>query len=282
VTRLAGVLLALALVVAARAGAGTPAPGFTDTLFAGGFTWPSSIAFLPDGRLILAEKGGFSGAANAAVKVYDPVGGTTTTLGTIPVCAGGEMGLLGVAVDPGFATNGYLYLYRTESEPTGTAVECTSPAGRSNELIRVTVTGSTIGAPTVLLTGILTDQGNHNGGAVRYNPADGKLYVAVGDAGTGDNFGCPGDPTNPYARSDNALNGKILRLNLDGTAPADNPFFGQVGKRGEIFALGFRNPFRFGFDPLTGDLWIGDVGDLAYEEIDVVAAGSVPSQSGQP
>jgi len=269
-----GVALALAAFVV-PAGAGTPAPGFTDTAFVSGLNFPTALAFLPDGRLIIAEKGGFAGASNAALKVYDPVGGTTTTLGTIPVCSAVEMGLLGVAVDPSFATNGFLYLYRTESEPTNTAAECSSATGRSNELIRVTVTGSSIGPPTVLLTGIRTDQSNHNAGTVRYNPADGKLYVSVGDAGTGDNFGCPGDPTNPYARDPNELNGKILRLNLDGTIPTDNPFFGQVGKRGEIFALGFRNPFRFGFDPLTDDMWVGEVGDLAYEEIDIVPAGDL-------
>jgi glucose/arabinose dehydrogenase len=267
--------LVLSLVVAAPASAGTPAAGYTDTLFAGGFSVPTGIAFLPDGRLIVIEKGGFSGATNASVKLFDPMGPSTTTLGTIPVCAGGEMGLLGVAVDANFATNGFIYLYRTESGPTNTAAECSSATGRSNEVIRVTLSGGTIGSLVVLLTGIRTDFSNHNGGAVRFNPADGKLYVAVGDTGNGDNFGCPGDPNNPSARNDNALEGKVLRLNLDGTIPSDNPFFGQVGKRGESFALGFRNPFRIGFDPLTDNLWIGDVGDLAYEEIDVVAAGNL-------
>jgi glucose/arabinose dehydrogenase len=268
--------LALSLVaLAGPAAAGTPAAGFTDTLFASGFSFPTGIAFLPDGRLIVIEKGGFSGAMNAAVKLFDPSGPSTTTLGTIPVCAGGEMGLLGVAIDPNFAVNGFIYLYRTESGPTNTAVECSTATGRSNEVVRVTMSGGTIGSLTTLLTGIRTDGSNHNGGAVRYNPADGKLYVAVGDTGTGDNFGCPGDPTNPYSRNDNALEGKVLRLNLDGTIPADNPFFGQAGKRGEIFALGFRNPFRINFDALTGNLWIADVGDLAYEEIDVVAAGNL-------
>jgi hypothetical protein len=65
-----------------------------------------------------------------------------------------------------------------------------------------------------------------------------------------------------------------LRLNLDGTIPSDNPFFNQVGKRGEIFAYGFRNPFRFNFDPMGGSLWLGDVGDLTVEEIDIVSASA--------
>jgi glucose/arabinose dehydrogenase len=258
------VVAVLASVSSVRAG--NPAPGYTDTAYVTGLSSPTAIAFLPDGRLLIAEKGGFSGAQDAALKLFDA--GTTTTLGTVAVCAGSEMGLLGVAVDPGFATNGFIYLYRTES--TG---GCGSATGRSNEVVRVTMGGSSIGAPSVLLTGIRTDNGNHDGGVLRYNPVDGKLYVGVGDTGLGDNVGCPGSATNPYAQDLNALEGKILRLNLDGGVPADNPFFGQAGKRGEIFASGFRNPFRFGFDPVTGALWAGDVGDLAFEEIDIVTAG---------
>src|SRR6185369_17556674 len=114
------------------------------------------------------------------------------------------------------------------------------------------------GSLTVLVTGIRTDNGNHDGGVVRIGP-DGKLYVGVGDSGNGDNQGGPGSSTNPYAQDLSSLNGKILRVNLDGTIPSDNPFFNQVGKRGEIFAYGFRNPFRFAFDPTTGSLWLADV-----------------------
>jgi glucose/arabinose dehydrogenase len=257
-------VVVLASVSSVRAG--NPASGYTDTPYVSGLSAPTAIAFLPDGRLLIAEKGGFSGTQNAALKLFD--GNTTATLGTISVCAASEMGLLGVAVDASFATNGYIYLYRTES--TG---GCSSATGRSNEVIRVTMSGASIGAPSVLLTDIRTDNSNHDGGVLRFNPVDGKLYVGVGDTGLGDNVGCPGSATNPYAQDLNALEGKILRLNLDGSVPTDNPFFGQAGKRGEIFAAGFRNPFRFGFDPATGRLWAGDVGDLAFEEVDIVTAG---------
>jgi glucose/arabinose dehydrogenase len=256
----------LVLALAAPASAGTPAAGYTDTLVAGGLAEPTAIAFLPDGRLLVTEKGGFSGSRNAAVKLVDGVG--TSTLGTIPVCAGNEMGLLGVAVDAEFAANGFVYLYRTES-----AGGCVGAAGRSNQVVRVTTDGSSLAALTVLLNGIRTDNGNHDGGVLRYNPTDGKLYVGVGDTGRGDNIGCPGSSTNPYAQDLGALEGKILRLDLDGGVPADNPFVGQPGARGEVFAAGFRNPFRFSFDPATGSLWVGDVGDLTVEEIDVVGAG---------
>ena len=265
-TSLVVVSLAVALALAGTLHAGTPAPGYTDTAYVTGLSTPTAIAFLPNGNLVITEKGGFSGAQNAAVKLFD--GSTTTSLGTIPVCAGSEMGLLGVAVDPSFATNGFLYFYRTES-----AGGCTGSSGRSNEVVRYTVSGGTIGSPLVLVTGIRTDGGNHDGGCLRYNAVDGKLYVGVGDTGNGDNVGCPGSASNPYAQDVNALEGKVLRINLDGTVPADNPFVGMPLHEERIFALGFRNPFRFSFDPVTGALWLGDVGDLAIEEIDIVVSG---------
>jgi glucose/arabinose dehydrogenase len=244
-----------------RARAGTPAAGFADVAAVTGLSAPTATAFLPDGRMIITEQGG-------TLKLFD--GTTTTPVVDIPVCAGGETGLLGIAVDPAFASNGYLYLYRTES-----AGDCGSATGRSNEVIRVTMgPGNTVALASlvVIKTGFRTDNGNHNGGCLRLGP-DGKLYVAVGDTGLGDNQGGPGSSTNPYASDLNALEGKVLRLELDGSVPADNPFVGQIGKRPEIFASGFRNPWRFGFDPMSGRLWLGDVGDATVEEIDIVTAG---------
>lgn len=254
---LAGLLIAL-LAPAGRAG--TPIAGFDDTPFVTGLSQPTAIAFLPNGDLLLTEQAG-------DLLRFD--GTNLTTLATIPVChAAAEQGLLGIAIDPNFASNGFVYLYRTLF--TGT---CSFATGRFNEVIRVTVSGGSAGSLTTLLTGIRTDLGNHNGGGLRIGP-DGKLYVGVGDTGVGDNQGaCPGSSTNPYAQDLNALEGKVLRLNLDGSIPADNPYFGQVGKRGEIFASGFRNPFRLGFDPATNALWVGDVGDFTIEEIDIVTAG---------
>ncbi|MEW6269823.1 MAG: PQQ-dependent sugar dehydrogenase [Thermodesulfobacteriota bacterium] len=254
-------LASLVLLASATAHAGTPAPGFTDTPVATGLTAPTAVAFLPDGRLLVTEKGG-------ALKLVD--GGVASTLVTIPVCTGSEMGLLGIALDPDFASNGFVYLYRTKPAAGG----CGSATGRFNQVVRVTMAGDAIdiGSLAELLTGIRTDFGNHDGGALRIGP-DGKLYVGVGDTGRGDNQGGPGSSTNPYAQDLGALEGKILRLELDGSPPADNPFVGQVGVREEIFAYGFRNPFRFGFDPLSDALWVGDVGDLTIEEIAIVGPG---------
>jgi glucose/arabinose dehydrogenase len=254
-------LAAVVLALASRARAGDPIPGFGETVFRGGFSAPTAMAFLPDGRMLVTEK-------NGGLNLTD--GATSSTITTISVCGGSEMGLLGVAVDPAFGTNGFVYLYRTLN--TGT---CSSSTGRFNQVVRITIgAGDTFvaGSLVVLLTGAQTDNGNHDGGGLRIGP-DGKLYVGVGDTGLGDNQGGPGTSTNPYSQDLGVLMGKVLRVNLDGTIPADNPFVGQVGKRGEIFASGFRNPFRFGFDPVSGGLWVADVGDLTIEEIDIVTSG---------
>ena len=228
---------------------------------AGGLSQPTAMAFLPDGRVLVTQKGG-------ALRVLS--GTTATTLVTLPVCSGGEMGLLGIAIDPAFSVNGFIYLYRTEN-----AGGCGSADGRSNEIVRVTMAANgsiDLATLTLLLGGIRTDQSNHNGGVLRLGP-DTKLWVGVGDTGLGDNRGCAGSSTNPYAQDLGALEGKILRLELDGQIPADNPFVGQAGVRAEIYARGFRNPWRMDFDPLNGRLWVGDVGDFAFEEIDLVDAG---------
>jgi len=181
------------------------------------------------------------------------------------------MGLLGIALDPAFGTNGFIYLYRTKPGPGG----CGTNVGRFSQVVRVTFgPGNTVGIGSLveLLDGIRTDNGNHDGGVLRIGP-DGKLYVGAGDTGLGDNVGGPGSSTNPYAQSLASLNGKILRINLDGTIPGDNPFVSTAGAQGAIWAYGFRNPFRFSFDDMTGTLWIGDVGDLTVEEIDLGVAG---------
>jgi glucose/arabinose dehydrogenase len=182
------------------------------------------------------------------------------------------MGLLGIAVDPAMtsAGNGFVYLYRTEPGAGG----CATNVDRFNRVERITLAGGAFvaGSHTMLLTGIRTDNSNHNAGTVRIGPADGKLWVSVGDTGLGDS-GPPGAATNPYAQDLGSLNGKILRLEPSGAPAAGNPFIGIPGARPEIYAYGFRNPFRMGFDDQTGRLWVGDVGQATLEEIDVMQAG---------
>ena len=236
-------------------------PGFADTAVATGLSQPTALAFLPDGRMLVTQKGG-------ALVLVD--GQTKQTLITLSVCSGSEMGLLGVAVDPGFAGNGFIYLYRTKPGAGG----CGTSTGRFNQVVRVTLAGSTVDPASLveLLSGIRTDNGNHDGGTLRIGP-DNKLWVSVGDTGVGDINGPPGSSTNPYSQDLGSLEGKILRLELSGSPAVGNPFLSTPGARGEIYARGFRNPFRMGFDPQTGKLWVGDVGQNNFEELDIVQSG---------
>jgi glucose/arabinose dehydrogenase len=259
------VLLALA-VAAPAARAATPAPGFAETDVVSNLAAPTAIAFLPDGRLLVTQLGG-------ELLLVD--GGAVQPVTTIPTCSapadGLEIGLLGVAVHPDWPADRRIYLYRTSTA----AGPCAMAApDRVNELICIEVAASGAFVPgslVVLTTDIRTDTGYHNGGGVRIGP-DRKVYVGVGDTAVGDH-GSPGEATNPYAQDGGVLEGKILRLELDGKVPADNPFVDAVGKNGRVFAYGFRNPFRFGFDPVTRKLWAGDVGQDTVEEIDVVVPG---------
>ena len=257
-----GASLAVTSAVApSRAVAGALEPGYAQTVYVDGLSAPTAIAFLPDGRLLIVEKGG-----GVRLAENPPIAASAADAGSIGVCTDSEMGLLGVAVDPDFATNARVFFYRTEDNGG-----CVSSNGRSNEIVATTLTNGHIGALEVLLTGMRTDGGNHDGGCLRIGP-DGKLYASVGDTGIGDG-GPPGNSTNPYAQSLGALEGKILRLERNGAAPADNPFVGQAGARPEIFAYGLRNPFRMSFDPVGGGLWAGDVGQSTIEEVDIIVAG---------
>jgi glucose/arabinose dehydrogenase len=174
---------------------------------------------------------------------------------------GGERGLLSLAFHPGYASNGYCYVYYT------------NPAG-DIRIVRYTVSANPNVADSTSGDTILKvfheTYDNHNGGLVLFGP-DGKLYAGLGDGGFG------GDPSGNGQNLDTLL-AKILRLDVDGgspyAVPADNPFVGQVGERGEIWLYGLRNPWRFSFDRSTGDLYIGDVGQNLFEEVDVLAAGS--------
>lgn len=173
---------------------------------------------------------------------------------TSMVKAGGEQGLLGIAFNP---SGDRLYLHYSDRAGDTTLDEfAVDSAGRIETGSRRHILGQEQPRP------------NHNGGSVAFGP-DGYLYLALGDGGAA------GDPSR-YAGKLDSLLGKLLRIapNASGYAvPDDNPFVGRAGARPEIFAYGLRNPWRVSFDPLTGDLWIGDVGQGALEEVDRLAAG---------
>jgi glucose/arabinose dehydrogenase len=166
--------------------------------------------------------------------------------------SGNEQGLLGLAFHPEFAQNGFFYVNYTE-------------AGGDTVIARFTASGNVADANSEFrLFGVKQPFPNHNGGGLAFGP-DGRLYIALGDGGSG------GDPQG-NGQNRNTLLGKILRIDVDSgepyAIPADNPF------GSEVFHYGLRNPFRFSFDALTSDLWIGDVGQGAWEEINFLPAGT--------
>jgi glucose/arabinose dehydrogenase len=173
----------------------------------------------------------------------------------LSVTSTGERGLLGVAFDPNFSANQFVYLYYTTS---------TSPI--HNRISRFTASGDVAAAGSeVVLADLdnLSSATNHNGGAIHFGP-DGKLYAGVGENANSAN-----------AQSLNNRLGKILRINADGTIPTDNPFFNTAtGANRAIWARGLRNPYTFGFQPGTGRLFINDVGQSTWEEINDGIAGS--------
>ncbi|MGH7607453.1 MAG: PQQ-dependent sugar dehydrogenase [Gemmatimonadales bacterium] len=172
---------------------------------------------------------------------------------------GGEQGLLSVAFHPEYATNNRFYVYFTS---TSGDLRIVRYFVSSNPNV-----ADSLSADTVLAVAHPTNS-NHNGGQLQFGP-DGKLYAGLGDGGSG------GDPPN-NAQNRHVLLGKLLRLDVDGATgyviPPDNPFASDTSAEPEIWALGLRNPWRFSFDRETGDLYIADVGQNAWEEVDAVAA----------
>ena len=238
-----------------------PSPDSSIRQALGSLSEPTGVAFLPTGRLLAIQKGG-------ALKVQTAVGATTSsTLTTLGVCSGGEMGLLGIATDPNVGDQ-RLHLPVPDAERR--ELQQHDRALQERGAARHARSGDTVnsGSLVSLLSGIGTGRaGNHNGGGMRIG-TDGLLYVGVGDQTPG-----RGDPNNP-AQNLASLSGKVLRIGLNGSVPASNPFVGQAGRRPEIFAYGFRNPWRSGIDPATGRLWVGDVGEnTEFEEIDVIQSG---------
>lgn len=240
------VFLHLAFSVSPYAAA-VPA-GFSETLVASGMTAPTAMAFAPDGRLFVCQQGGQLRVIKNGILL-------TTPFVTVSTVLDGERGLLGVAFDPNFASNNFIYVYYTAQTPAP-----------HNRLSRFTANGdvAVAGSEVVLLElNNLSSATNHNGGAIHFG-ADGKLYIAVGE-----------NANPPNSQTLGNLLGKILRINADGSIPTDNPFFNTAtGVNRAIWALGLRNPFTFDFQPGTGRMFINDVGQNTFEEINDGIAGS--------
>jgi glucose/arabinose dehydrogenase len=221
--------------------------GFVETTVASGIASPTAMAIAPDGRIFVCSQTG-------ALRVIKNGVLLATPFVNLSVDSVGERGLLGIAFDPHFTLNHYIYLYYT-----------VPPTPAHNRVIRFTANGDVAvpGSGTVLLElSSLSTATNHNGGALHFGP-DGNLYIAVGDNAKGSN-----------SQNLSNLLGKILRIASDGTIPSDNPFVESTTARHEIWALGLRNPFTFAFRGTTNFMYINDVGESTWEEIDLGQAGA--------
>jgi glucose/arabinose dehydrogenase len=239
------------LTVSARQSEGTFQ---IDNQFVTGLRSPTAIAFTPDGRALITEQAG-------TVRVISASGLLVTApfLTLTNIYSASERGLLGIALDPNFTTNQYVYIYYTPRSPV-----------HATRLSRVTASGDQMlpGSEVVLLE-YANSAANHRGGELHFG-ADGKLYVAIGDASVPDD-----------AQRVTNFNGKILRLNRDGTIPTDNPVSFTTtagvtvtpqGVYRAIWAIGLRNPFRFAIDAATDKVHINDVGG-SWEEVNLGEAG---------
>jgi glucose/arabinose dehydrogenase len=241
-------VFALALDCFALLASATTLPfGFVETTVASGIASPTAMAIAPNGRIFVCSQTG-------ALRVIKNGVLLATPFVNLSVDSVGERGLLGVAFDPNFNLNHFIYLYYTV------------PGNPShNRVVRFTANGDVAlpGSRVILLElDSLSTATNHNGGALHFGP-DGNLYIAVGDNAKGSN-----------SQNLSNLLGKILRIAPDGTIPPDNPFVQSTTARHEIWALGLRNPFTFAFRGTTNFMYINDVGESTWEEIDLGQAGA--------
>ena len=229
---------------------------FQTQAFASGLTQPVDVAHAGDSRLFVVQQ-------NGRIKVVNSDGSVNATdflnISNLTTSSG-ERGLLGLAFHPDYATNGYFFVNYTRTSDGATIIARYTVSSTNANVADAS-------SASIIMT-IPQDFSNHNGGCLRFGP-DGLLYIGMGDGGSG------GDPNN-RAQNINSLLGKMLRIDIDnGTpyaSPATNPYAGATPGEDEIFFTGMRNPWKFSFDKLNGNMWIADVGQNAFEEINRVNA----------
>lgn len=234
------------------------------TPFASGLNTPVGMEFAPgDNNMYVVEQQG-------RIRLVSPAGTLAGTdfldISSLVTPTGGEQGLLGLAFHPDYASNGYFFVNYTKAADGATRI---SRFSRSSANPLAADPGS-----EVPVLEIAQPYSNHNGGCIEFGP-DGYLYIGMGDGGSA------GDPGN-RAQNPTELLGKLLRIDVNTLPyqiPATNPYAGQTDTLPQIWAMGLRNPWRFSFDRLTGDLWIGDVGQGNWEEVDFQAASSAGGEN---
>ena len=221
------------------------------TVYVDGAAMPVSMVFTPDGRLLFSEV--TEGTIRVAERAGDQARLLPQPFAQLEIAKGGESGALGIALDPGYAQNHWVYFYYSEPDP-----DRKDRRPLRNRIVRFTDVNNVGTDMTVILDNIaISRQGRHNGGRLLFGP-DGKLYVTVGNAEVKENSQSLENP-----------NGKVLRLNADGTIPADNPFRGSP-----IYALGFRNMFGLAIHPITKTVYVTENSGDSHDEINRVRPGA--------
>ena len=235
--------VALLAAVAVLPGQNFPAD-FSQVRVTDGLAKPTTLRFTPDGRILVAEQAG----TLRVIKNGKLLGTPALTLN---VNARGERGMIGLALDPNFASNGYVYIYYTLAD------------GSRNRVSRFTLQGDVVqaGSERVLRDlDPLSSATNHNGGAMLFK--GGKLYVAVGE-----------NARPSLAQDLDTYHGKILRMNPDGSVPSGNPFTSGSLQKRSIWSWGLRNPYTFDLEPGTGRIFVNEVGQSSWEEINDATGG---------
>lgn len=223
-------------------------PALTPTVVQSGLRNPWDLAFAPDGRMFVTERVG-------NLLVYESAAPGAQQLANNAIAgihASGEAGLMSVELDPQFATNGYLYVCASRDDE----------GQWRNQVLRYRVVGNAIAFDAYVIRRGMTASTNHDGCRIRFGP-DGKLWVTMGDAANSAN-----------AQDPNALNGKVLRVNSDGTIPADNPILPGATGRTAVYTWGNRNPQGLAFEPGTGRVFEVEHGDSTDDEINILVAGA--------
>lgn len=225
-------------------------PGFVDTLVVSGLVEPTAICFAPDGRLFVAE-------INGAIRVVENGVLLPTPVLTLDVETNQEQGILGLAVHPQFPDSNWLYVCFTPR--TG------APNFIFNRVSRFRLNGNVADPATqkALISDIPTGLGYHVAGDIHFAP-DGNLFVSTGETGL----------QLQETLQNSSVRGKLLRMTPMGLPAPGNPFLGVPGARGEVYYMGFRNPFRFAVQPGTGQPFVCDVGANTWEEIDTGPPGA--------
>lgn len=239
-------------------------PNISLQSFVTGLTLPVDVAHCGDDRIFVVQRNGIIRIIKNGVLQTKPFLDIDARVNS----GGGEQGLLGLAFHPDYAENGYFFVNYTYDDP-----DATGTGDWNTRVSRFQVSAenpdSAVASSEMVVLPLVQPFDNHNGGDLDFGP-DGYLYIPFGDGGDG------GDPGNRAQNPQNLL-GKMLRIAVDSlpyTIPPDNPFVNDPNTLDEIWAIGLRNPWRFGFDRLTGDIWIGDVGQGTREEVNFEPANS--------